>query len=375
MMSMLGTEESDAAKFRYDGMVSGAVSRAGSGQRLRHGRGLCQWKVSLPRESERDTSGSASGSRSGGVGEEVDKGRVRGGVGEVRLQYYDGFWEHNNKAGQAMIRFADGSIFEGCYKLPAGPQGYGRMAYADGAWYEGSWHKGKKHGYGYMWWADKNEAHQGEFANDLPHGHGIRYYPNGEVYQGGWSEGAKHGVGVVESITTVDDVADTGISVADRKPSADGISVSQIQKTPSVGHLQKSALRRVTSHATFQLEVTDDEEDWDDRTDKSHNSSVSEQEGVDQKSRKSVLARGENLPRRDSTSSMLGGGGGVTRTSSVRVRHDSGGGGGGGEEDPHTPTHTVKTVKVSRRCIDGIPLDEFATCMGGRNSQSTPCTK
>jgi hypothetical protein len=275
MISMFGTEESNAAKFRYDGMVSGpvSVSRAGSGKLLRHGRGLCQWKVSLPRESERENSGSGSGSgsgsRSGGVGEEVDRGRVKGGEGEVRLQYYDGFWEHNNKAGQAMIRFADGSIFEGCYKHPAGPQGYGRMAYADGAWYEGSWHKGKKHGYGYMWWADLNEAHQGEFANDLPHGHGIRYYPNGEVYQGGWSEGAKHGVGVVESITTVDDVADTGISVADCKPIADGISVGLLQKTPSTSSSQKCLLqktpstsggqkcplRRVTSHATFQLEV------------------------------------------------------------------------------------------------------------------------
>jgi hypothetical protein len=81
---------------------------------------------------------------------------------------------------------------------------------------------------------------------------------------------------------------------------------------------------------------------------------VSEHEGVDQKSRKAVLARGESVPRRDSNSS----------NGSVRVRHDSGGG-----EDTHTHTHTVKTVKVSRRCIDGIPLDEFAMCMGGRNSQ------
>ena len=44
--------------------------------------------------------------------------------------------------------------------------------------------QGLKHGHGYLWWANSNEAHQGDFEKDLPHGHGIRYYPNGEVYQG-----------------------------------------------------------------------------------------------------------------------------------------------------------------------------------------------
>jgi hypothetical protein len=262
MVSMLGVD--DEGKYRYDGMVKARAT----GDKVRHGRGLCHWKLS-PEEKER----------------ERERPRTA-----MRHAYYDGFWEHSSKSGQAMIKFADDSLFEGIFKNPTGAQGYGRMAYVDGSWYEGEWHDGMKHGYGYMWWLGSNEAHQGMFAKDMPHGHGIRYYPSGEVYQGGWFEGAKHGVGLLERLATVqEDDADGAVGRA-VSTAGDGACVA---RAVSSAH----AMRRVTSHAHFQLELTDDEEDL------SHNSSSAQDDkGADG----ADLPQRRALVREQSNSSMKG---------------------------------------------------------------------
>ena len=134
MISMVGRDAE--GEYRYDGMVAAAT---GADKSLRDGRGLCNWNLgAAEREAERDKAYS-----------------------DMRHVYYDGFWERNRKSGQAMIKFADDSVYEGYHKFSTSMQGYGRMAYADGSWYEGEWHEGCRHGYGYMWWSASNEAHQG----------------------------------------------------------------------------------------------------------------------------------------------------------------------------------------------------------------------
>ena len=358
MISMLGKDHEGV--FRYDGMV---VVRGDSS--VRHGRGLCHWVMTAQdREMEREN----------------DRSRMR-------QAYYDGFWEEGSKGGQAMIKFADDSVFEGSCKHPSGIQGYGRMAYANGSWYEGEWHNGKQHGYGYMWWASSNEAHQGEFKNDTPHGHGIRYYPNGEVYQGGWLDGAKHGVGIVESLATLyeDD--------ADQTPTAqDGVKTGACDEAVAGMKLHRSSMRRVTSHAHFQLEVTDDEDDL------SHSSHPDDWQapgdagdaggGVsDVATRRAVTRQDSNssdvalrraVSRQESGSSIKDFSGWdnhsshqgrhilLRRSASVAELSAKTPGSLSFNEDDlarqdHNDNHdSVVTVKITRRCIDGVPLDELA---------------
>jgi len=124
MMSFLGADRE--GPFRYDGCVDATSTGAKVAGHERHGRGLCQWKMTFAEKED-----------------EREKSRTI-----MRHAYYDGFWDRSAKNGQAMVKFADDSVFEGAYKKPTGLQGYGRMAYSNGSWYEGSWHHGLKHGYG-----------------------------------------------------------------------------------------------------------------------------------------------------------------------------------------------------------------------------------
>ncbi|EKX38177.1 hypothetical protein GUITHDRAFT_77409, partial [Guillardia theta CCMP2712] len=121
-------------------------------------------------------------------------------VWKSRGLIYDGEWHRGSRQGQAMVKYPDGSLYEGGYKQDMLMlfQGHGRFEYSNGSWYQGGWVADKRHGYGYLFWSTTGEAHQGMFENDLPHGKGARYYPSGEVYMGGWQNGEKHGVGVLE---------------------------------------------------------------------------------------------------------------------------------------------------------------------------------
>jgi len=395
MMSFLGADRE--GPFRYDGCVDATSTGAKVAGHERHGRGLCQWKMTFAEKED-----------------EREKSRTI-----MRHAYYDGFWDRSAKNGQAMVKFADDSVFEGAYKKPTGLQGYGRMAYSNGSWYEGSWHHGLKHGYGYMWWSATNEAHQGNFAHDVAHGHGIRYYPSGDVYQGGWLQGAKHGLGVVESQapTEIEEhlLAECGtptppgmprpsstdamatkpflaiktnvlrnahsnsMSWSSRLPKSNSISGSMSGSGWSSPLARASSTRRVTSHAHFQLEVTDDELSEDDLSHaSSHPPEAAELEKdlsarrVVRQDSNSSLKGAHNLERRPvssahSTSSLKGT---HNSTSSLKGTHqlERRASVARLESAGYTSSSELNAPKaacrlVMSRCIDGVPLDELACQM------------
>ena len=186
----------------------------------------------------------------------------------------------------------------------------------------------------------------GEFEKDVAHGHGIRYYPNGEVYQGGWLHGAKHGVGVVEC------------QLEEEQDSVQADS-SHASSAAAENHTRpgRATIKRVTSHAHFQLEVTDDEEDM------SHNSKHSED--AELASLRADVAHRRAVTRQESTSSIKSAssfGGGATP-----LAEGWGGGGGMGAMEAGSIAHGKAFMKrvVSRRCIDGVPLDELASQLPG----------
>jgi len=224
MLSEFG--EGSDGKWRYDGQIQAEDGKAGGGLR-HHGRGVCVWKA--------------------------------------RSLIYDGEWHRGSRQGQAMVKYPDGSLYEGGYKSSSGKQGHGRLEYANGSWYQGGWVADKRHGFGYIFWSTNGEAHQGMFENDVPHGKGARYYPSGEVYMGGWQKGEKHGVGVLEG---------------PHDESEEAEKQSKVQE----GAVASGAMKRIKSHACIDglpLDNVDLRSSDDEGSDEGENDEMADAEWED----------------------------------------------------------------------------------------------
>jgi hypothetical protein len=125
MLSEISARPGDAAQVRYDGMARGEV---------RHGFG-----IQAPDEGASDQEGYRT--------------------------YYDGEWERGFRKGHAMVKTEEGH-YEGLYEENRGRHGHGRMTWFTGSVYDGGWVFDQRQGYGCMWWARSNEAHQGHWTRD-----------------------------------------------------------------------------------------------------------------------------------------------------------------------------------------------------------------
>lgn len=137
----------------------------------------------------------------------------------------------------------------------------------------------------------------------------------------------------------------------------------------------RAAIKRVTSHAHFQLEVTDEvTDDEEDLSVSSRQSEEAEQAALrGDVAHRRALTRQESASSIKSNSSFTGGAG--------PLPEGCGAAGGGGHEGMSYAksimthegmSHAKSFMKrvVSRRCIDGVPLDELASKMAGSVMQS-----
>lgn len=154
--------------------------------------------------------------------------------------------------------------------------------------------------------------------------------------------GAKHGVGVVECQLE---------QAQDALPTDGAHAGSAAENAHHHVRAGRCAIKRVTSHAHFQLEVTDDEDD------RSHNSKQSGD--ADLASLRGDVAHRRAVTRQESTSSMKS----CSSFGSAAAPPGDAWGGIGGVPGDVGLSHAKSFMKrvVSRRCIDGVPLDELAS--------------
>jgi len=91
-------------------------------------------------------------------------------------------------------RLGNGSLYEGQWKVGAGPHGVGRLTLKSGAVYEGQWVAGHINGRGTFTYKN-GSRYTGDFLNAKRHGSGTLWYHNGGVYVGGWQADQKNGAG------------------------------------------------------------------------------------------------------------------------------------------------------------------------------------
>jgi hypothetical protein len=75
-----------------------------------------------------------------------------------------------------------------------GPNGYGKMTYANGDVYEGQWKNGLKQGSGVMDFSN-GDKYEGQWKNGKMHGKGVMKFSYGQKYEGEWKEGLMDGLG------------------------------------------------------------------------------------------------------------------------------------------------------------------------------------
>lgn len=102
---------------------------------------------------------------------------------------YTGDWFENNKEGQGIYFYKDGSCYEGSWKNSK-RDGKGLMVYSNGDIYEGQWAEDLKHGYGILEQKNGNKYY-GYWNKGLKEGQGYYYYSEtGKIYLGEWHEDA-----------------------------------------------------------------------------------------------------------------------------------------------------------------------------------------
>eukprot|EP00904_Undaria_pinnatifida_P008783 jgi/Undpi1/5034/HiC_scaffold_19.g08386.m1 len=107
---------------------------------------------------------------------------------------YVGGWEADRRHGKGILRWANGSRYEGYWKAGA-IEGKGVFQYGGGDCYRGEFHASKKHGRGVYVWANGN-SYTGDFCWGAIAGFGeLIYETTGHRYKGHWRDGRKHGVG------------------------------------------------------------------------------------------------------------------------------------------------------------------------------------
>lgn len=102
---------------------------------------------------------------------------------------FTGDWFQNQKHGQGIYFYKDGSCYDGTWKNSK-REGKGLMIYANGDVYEGSWENDLKHGYGIL---EKKggDKYYGYWNEGLKEGQGYYYYyQKGKIYMGEWHEDA-----------------------------------------------------------------------------------------------------------------------------------------------------------------------------------------
>mmetsp|Transcript_10640 Transcript_10640/g.10711 ORF Transcript_10640/g.10711 Transcript_10640/m.10711 type:complete len:350 (+) Transcript_10640:52-1101(+) len=80
-------------------------------------------------------------------------------------------------------------------------EGFGVQKNADGTKYEGEWKMGKRHGRGTLWIKKHKQyvkQYAGEWSSDRMEGSGFYYYDNGDVYRGSWVKSKRSGHGLME---------------------------------------------------------------------------------------------------------------------------------------------------------------------------------
>ncbi|EKX52948.1 hypothetical protein GUITHDRAFT_54039, partial [Guillardia theta CCMP2712] len=127
---------------------------------------------------------------------------------------YEGEWRGGLFSGIGMYHFANGSMFEGIFRLDCPQsgifresdgkqyevqlpcdqlQGHHKLESTD-CMYDGEWNEGRWDGFG-RWAHAKMGAYVGQWSAGLFHGKGSYKYPDGEKYEGEWVSGKQHGKG------------------------------------------------------------------------------------------------------------------------------------------------------------------------------------
>lgn len=126
------------------------------------------------------------------------KNYLRDGKGKFMSENetYEGEWKEDQRNGQGILNFKDGTKYEGGFKNNQF-NGRGKMEWKDGFYYKGQFNNNTFHGFGYLR-GSNGHIYNGNFQNGLFHGEGEFKWVNGpivEFYKGNYSFGKKDGKG------------------------------------------------------------------------------------------------------------------------------------------------------------------------------------
>ena len=134
------------------------------------------------------------------------KGGLKEGKGIMKCDNmtYDGDWKKGNIDGEGKIRWENGNIYEGQFKINH-INGYGYMIWHDLLEkYIGKWKDDKQNGNGiHIWYESPGELKElrnryvGEWKNGERNGYGVFFYSNGARYEGEWKNNLKTGFGIM----------------------------------------------------------------------------------------------------------------------------------------------------------------------------------
>ena len=136
------------------------------------------------------------------------KNGLKDGKGTMKrdTMTYEGDWKEGRINGLGKIRWANGNLYDGHFKMNH-IDGNGFMVWYDLLEkYIGKWKDDKQNGFGMnIWYEPKGEMKEmrnryvGEWEDGIKQGYGIFFYSNGAIYEGEWKNNMKHGFGVMIS--------------------------------------------------------------------------------------------------------------------------------------------------------------------------------
>jgi len=113
------------------------------------------------------------------------------------LGTYYGEIKYEKKHGLGLMRYNDGSVYEGMWK-DGFQDGYGKFTFTNGSVYEGEWKDGFQDGYGKFTYGqgdNKGDVYEGEWEKDVKNGQGKYTWVDGTVYEGEYKDDEKNGQG------------------------------------------------------------------------------------------------------------------------------------------------------------------------------------